>query len=1498
MKLKLSLRGEHREAVDVVVTADATATVGDIARFLRAADPFAADAVRASTDPVTIRAEFPGVAGARTLHPLVFVHDSGLRSGCSVELVDPADPRVDSALVGPPVAVVDVVDGPDSGHSSTLVAGANYIGRDTQCQVVLSDDRVSRVHAVLTVTDRVTVIDLNSANGTATSPGEDGGLVVSVGSSILRVRLLGAAVAPAAREDGFQRSPRVEATYRGESLTTPELPNKPDRGKFPIVAMIAPLAVGAVMYSVTKNPLGLVFIAVSPLIMLGTFADSLITNRRRLNEAKARFEVALADLRTRLTHERRAEQAVREAESPRTEAVVSSIHDRAGVLWTRRPEHATFLELRLGTGRQATRNTFQTDTLALGDPEYRRRVKALVDEFGAVDDVPVLENLDDSGALGIAGDSHWADSIARALMLQLAGLHSPADLVLTALATAEDRMAWDWLKWLPHVGSAYSPLDCEHLADDARTAEQLVSRLEELIDQRRRASGHRVRVRSRLDDDYSVDSVHGEAVDEIPPLPVVVLLVTEGAPVERSRLVGVAEDGPDVGVYIIWRSRSVEQLPAVCRTYVRSDGETGRGEAGFVRRGTSATLERLELADALVARDAARALSSVTDDGARVLDESDLPRQVGFLDLFGAEIVTSGDAVAARWLRNGSLVSEWRAGESREPGTLRAVVGQGPIDPLALDLRMHGPHALVGGTTGAGKSEFLQTWIMAMAAEHSPDRLTFLLVDYKGGAAFSDCVALPHTVGLVTDLTPHLVRRALTSLRAELRHREELLNRKGAKDLVSLERQGDAEAPPSLVIVVDEFAALVGEVPEFVDGVVDVAQRGRSLGLHLVLATQRPAGIIKENLRANTNLRVALRMADEADSTDVIGVKTAALFDPGTPGRGAAKLGPGRLVDFQTAYTGGRADTSVRNRDVEARELVFGAGRPWFAPRPHDVSAPRDRVITRVVRSISDAAVAAGVVAPRTPWLDELPDVVDLSLLDQRHDRELVLGLVDEPEHQRQSSFSLDLDAEGNVAVFGTGGSGKSALLRTIAVAASRSATVDPVRIYGIDFAGGGLSPLEALPTVGAIVAGDDRERLVRLLRDLAGLVASRASRYAEARASSISEFRSRTGSADEARVIVLVEGMAAFRTEYEFTSGQTVFETFASLVASGRQVGVHFVMSADRLGAFPSALLANIQSRVVLRLANASEYSLVSVSPDALQNAPAGRAVIGGHDVQIAVPGRSGDLTTQVAVIEGLATGLRTRGFEQAPGVARLSALVSLDDLPHVVDGRPTIGIGDETLDAVGIPLEGMFVVTGPFGSGRTTAMTTAIDSVTRFKPSWSTYLLAGRRSTLAGVNRWTATGIGADASADLANRLADEFETETHLTDEGRLMVVVENAGDFEGLFAESAVARLVKAARRAGHFVLVEGDTVTAASAWQLFSELKSARAGIVLQPEEGDGLALFRTQFPRVSRSDFPVGRGMMVISGRASRVQVAVSTPVPVREAPARPPTLAGGRAVS
>ena len=260
--------------------------------------------------------------------------------------------------------------------------------------------------------------------------------------------------------------------------------------------------------------------------------------------------------------------------------------------------------------------------------------------------------------------------------------------------------------------------------------------------------------------------------------------------------------------------------------------------------------------------------------------------------------------------------------------------------PFVLDIRQDGPHALVAGTTGAGKCEFLQAFIVGLATMHSPERVTFLLVDYKGGAAFKECVALPHTVGMVTDLDRNEVRRALTSLNAELHHRELLLQAADAKDLLEMERKGHPQTPPSLLIVVDEFAALAKEVPEFVDGVVDVALRGRSLGLHLVLATQRPAGVITGQIRANTNLRIALRMAADDESADVIGSPVAAAIERRLPGRAVARIGPKELVPFQSAYVGGHTVADVQEPLTTAR--LFGFDHDTAITEERRVIVPQD----------------------------------------------------------------------------------------------------------------------------------------------------------------------------------------------------------------------------------------------------------------------------------------------------------------------------------------------------------------------------------------------------------------------------------------------------------------------------------------------------------------------------------------------------------------------------
>ena len=528
-----------------------------------------------------------------------------------------------------------------------------------------------------------------------------------------------------------------------------------------------------------------------------------------------------------------------------------------------------------------------------------------------------------------------------------------------------------------------------------------------------------------------------------------------------------------------------------------------------------------------------------------------------------------------------TVIDRWRQGDDmlRQGKTLRlrAPIGRQADAPLSVDIRSDGPHALVAGTTGAGKSELLQSYVASLSATHSPRHMTFLLVDYKGGAAFKDCVHFPHTVGLVTDLNPSEVRRALVSLEAELRYRETILNEAGAKDLIELERMDHPETPPTLMVIVDEFAALAREVPEFIEGVVDVALRGRSLGIHLLLATQRPAGVVTPQIRANTSLRIALRVADDDDSVDVIGTKDAAALPSEVPGRAIAKLGPRDSALFQSAYVGGFTRAAAAGPSITVSRFVFDRSAPLELATAPGLPQPPDEAtdLQRLVDNVQLAHNRAGLESPRRPWQAPLAPVYDLARLPRAEtDAAIVLGVVDMPRQQRQAIAHFKPDQEGSILVLGASGSGKTVLLRTLAASAGMSKSGATTHVYGLDFAGRGLEMLGDLPHVGTIVQGHDNQRVVRLLRDLRARIDDRSERFSAVRASSLTEYRAQHGGRpDEPRVLVLLDGYSAFHSVYERVEGGKWVDWLTQLVGDGRQFGVHFVMTADRRSAFPLAL-------------------------------------------------------------------------------------------------------------------------------------------------------------------------------------------------------------------------------------------------------------------------------------------------------------------------------------
>jgi len=1356
-----------------------------------------------------------------------------------------------------------VLTGSDAGQRFQLGSGVNTLGRDAACTVVLTDPMVSGHHAKLIVTDVVEVLDDNSTNGILSSGENVQRLVLgeggqfTVGDSTIAVEGTSGDPVATPQSSGvirFNRSPRLDPTYVGKKLIAPDPPQPRSAQRFPLITAIMPLFMGVVLFAVTKSVMSILFVGLSPLMLIGGFLENKRSARNTFREQVDIFEGNLAALVAQMQSAHDDERAGRIHEQPSTSEVVTAVKDLGILLWTRRPEHESFLSLRLGLGTQPSRLTVEMPSTKNAPAELNKQLDDSVVPFENITNVPVACEFTTAGSLGVSGPEAQRTPVARGLIAQLVGLHSPVELVLAAVASTSSASRWDWIKWIPHVNSDFSPLNEPALASEAGPIGSVIAEINGLIESR-------------------------QSADQA-TMPIVVLLVENDAPIMRSALTSILEHGPAVGVHIIWLAETTSELPAACRTYLELSPNGFGAATGKVTIGERVEPVVVETLDGPGAEWFGRRLACVVDAGFEIENASDIPASVSLLAEAGLILASETAAVVERWTESNSLHN---AGTSSRAGkrdnTLRALVGRTGTEAFHLDLRSQGPHALVGGTTGAGKSEFLQTWILGMAAAHSPQRVTFLFIDYKGGAAFADCIALPHSVGLVTDLSPHLVQRALRSLNAELRYREHLLNSKRAKDLLELERRGDPDAPPSLVIVVDEFAALVQEVPEFVDGVVNVAQRGRSLGLHLILATQRPTGVIKGNLRANTNLRVALRMADEDDSTDVVGTSLAATFDPAVPGRAIAKTGPGRLTMFQTGYVGGVTLSTDHKIEVRVHDLVFGQGTEWeFASDSEELTPMVEEVapdIHRLVESISRASAAVGIQEPRRPWLPELAEVYDLAgLPTDRTDSKLVFGVVDHPDDQAQGVISFDPDIDGSMVIYGSGGSGKSTALRSIASAAGLTARGGPCHVYGLDFGSRGLSMLEVLPHVGSVISGDDFERTARLLRQLKATLEERAVRYSKVSAATIEAYRKLAAQPDEPRILLLLDGIGAFRSAYETGINAWMLDTLHTLSGDGRPLGIHVVATADRVGAVPSSLASVLQKRLALRLSGEMDLVLAGVPKGGFgDSVPAGRGFMENQEIQVAVFGGIPDSVSQSRAIDQLAGSMRRAGVSDAPVIARLPEKVHLSEITNSQSEGPIFAVADESLSPIWFDPSGLFVVAGPTGSGRTTALRTMVASLRQFDPEASFAYLGVARSPLATDPGWVESALGPDDCAVLAERLADELRSGKYSA--SRLVVVLDGIGEFLNSTADYALQELLKLCRTQGVFVLVDGETGDLAGSWPLLQAVRASRYGLVLQPDQVDGDMLFRVQFGRMSRADFPAGRGMFVRQGRAQRVQVAL-----------------------
>ncbi|AXL91293.1 type VII secretion protein EccC [Streptomyces sp. CB09001] len=859
-------------------------------------------------------------------------------------------------------------------------------------------------------------------------------------------------------------------------------------------------------------------------------------------------------------------------------------------LWERRTGDEDFAQVRVGLGPQALATPLvppQTAPVDELEPLTAGAMHRFLATHSTLEELPMAVSLRAFYHVTVSGEPTTVRGTARAVTASLAALHSPEDLVIAVATGRESAAAWEWTKWLPHAQAG----DAADGAGSRRLVTADPTALEELL-------GTRLEGRPRF-------HPAGRPVPDQPHL----VIVLDGVSLPPTSLLASPEGLQGVTV--------IEVVPGTL--------STGRGDLSLVVQPKEL---RLEAAHGAVYEGTPDVLSQ---ESAEALARQLAPLRVGtggdddeplLANLEFTDLLNLGDAASVDTRRT------WRPRSQSE--RLRVPIGVGEDGrPVMLDLKEAaqegmGPHGLCVGATGSGKSELLRTLVLGLAVTHSSETLNFVLADFKGGATFAGMAQLPHVAAVITNLADDLtlVDRMGDSIRGELNRRQEMLRDAGnyanIHDYEKARAAGAALQPiPSLVLVIDEFSELLTAKPDFIEMFVQIGRIGRSLGVHLLLASQRLEEGRLRGLETYLSYRIGLRTFSAAESRSALGVPDAYEL-PNVPGSGFLKFGTDEMVRFKAAYVSGVYRTGAQQaavrggpRPVDRRPVLFTAAEVpvrYLPVPPQREEAPdgtgddalADTVLDVVVRRLEAQGPAAHQV-----WLPPLdsPPSLDTLLpgLAQVAGRGLTqpgyegagrlvvpVGIVDKPYEQRRDPLWVNFGgAAGHMQILGGPQSGKSTLLRSVIASFALTHTPHEVQFYALDFGGGGLSAVAGLPHVGGVSSRLDPEKVRRTAAEVYGVLTRREEYFRTAGISSIAEFRARRARGDITvadqpwgDVFLVIDGWGNFRADYEALESVVL-----DIAARGLGYGIHVILTASRSMEVRSNLKDHLMNRLELRL-------------------------------------------------------------------------------------------------------------------------------------------------------------------------------------------------------------------------------------------------------------------------------------------------------------------------
>ena len=1218
---------------------------------------------------------------------------------------------------------------------TTAESGEYIIGNDARASIGYLNPLVSTQHAKLTNNNGVwTITDLSSKYGTyvnnnviTTQRLEYGDIIFIMGLRIivmhnsLTINMIGNYVTydqnafkrsmPIVQrqtqqdnpdeegveffkeDDYFYRAPRFKTKIEDVDITIDPPPGKEAEDNTPAILSVGPmLTMGMVSGTTAFQTLNNVLNGTADLnqsypslIMSGGMLASMllwpVISKKYTNAQKKKKEALRQSKYTEYIEEKRSK--IQSEMKIQRQILIDNylplsdtkdiLYQKKRNLWERELDQDDFLDLRLGIGSTnlSGKIGFPQSHFSLETDNLLEEVYKLGSESTMLENVPISLSFLKNRVSAIIGSATIKYQFLDGLLLQMLVYHSYEDLKIVILTDEKNEASWKYMKIAPHCWN--NEKNMRYFATNLDEAKELSLALEQEIQARQNKDNNGKIEKNTLDYHHYKPYY---------------MIITDNYKMYRELelIKDVEKMDINYGFSLMVISPRLINIPNECKTFV----SIGDKKSGIFENELVSNKQKEFVADydeTLNMYECSKILANIPIDIAK--ENQKLPKSLSFLEMYNVGMIEQLN-IQNRWKTNDPTKS------------LQAPVGldrQQELFKLDLHEKFHGPHGLVAGMTGSGKSEFIITYIVSMAINYHPYEVSFVLIDYKGGGlagVFQNKetgMKLPHLAGTITNLDTVEMNRSLASIQSELRKRQRIFNE--ARDKLnestidiykyqSLYRKGLVSQPVShLFIISDEFAELKAQRPEFMDQLISTARIGRSLGVHLILATQKPSGVVNDQIWSNTKFRVCLKVQDKSDSMDMIKVPDAASLK--NPGRFYLQVGYNELFAMgQAAWAGAQYyPTDKRKKKVnQAIDFIDNVGnvvKSLDTQKNDIVVESKGEEITNLVKYIVNVAKELNIHIDQL-WLDRIPDVIYVDDLKKKYhfqakknDINPIIGEYDDPDNQRQEILTLPLSQEGNTIIYGSAGSGKELMLNSIIYSSITSHDSSEVNFYIIDCGAETLTVFKNAPHVGEVLLSPDAEKIENLFKMVIETIEVRKKIFVDYNGSF--DFYINHGGRQLPLITVVINNAEAFFENYPDYE-----DVITQLTRDCLKYGVIFILTTNGPNTLRYKVRQNFSQNVVLQFNDPSDY--VSVIPGVRKKEPSkifGRGMIlldNIYELQTAYPYQEDLMSEYIKVI---CKKLKDICGFQAKKIPVLPETVSLDTVEEVLGKTSTIPVGIE---------------------------------------------------------------------------------------------------------------------------------------------------------------------------------------------------------------------------